>query len=33
MCLGIPGKIVQVTDTHTKMGLALISGLERIAEK
>ena len=29
MCLGIPGKIVQVTDTSTKMGLALISGVKR----
>ena len=29
MCLGIPGKIVQVTDIHTKMGLALISGVKR----
>ncbi len=29
MCLGIPGKIVQVTDIPTKMGLALVSGVKR----
>ena len=29
MCLGIPGKIVEITDSSSNMGLALVSGVKR----
>lgn len=29
MCLGIPGKIIEITDSASSMGLALVSGVKR----